>query len=133
MSAIDGVSEIFDPADWDDVPGFENLTGSAYNDTLVGNSGDNVIDGANGGDTIDARFMRQDTFTFEPSHTLFLLTNYLPAAEATSPAFWRRVIALPFGSGFVLASSTAKRRRVSGERSSWAAEARKYAWSSAAC
>lgn len=49
-----------------------------------------------GGDTIDARFMRQDTFTFEPSHTLFLLTNYLPAAEATSPAFWRRVIALPF-------------------------------------
>jgi len=23
MSAIEGVSEIFDPADWDDVPGFE--------------------------------------------------------------------------------------------------------------
>jgi naphthoate synthase len=30
MSAIDGVSEIFDPADWDDVPGFEDLTDLTY-------------------------------------------------------------------------------------------------------
>ena len=30
MSAIDGVSEIFDPADWDVVPGFEGLTDLTY-------------------------------------------------------------------------------------------------------
>src|SRR5829696_2880077 len=30
MSAIDGVSEIFDPADWDDVPGFEDMTDLTY-------------------------------------------------------------------------------------------------------
>ncbi|MCX6396886.1 MAG: 1,4-dihydroxy-2-naphthoyl-CoA synthase [Propionibacteriales bacterium] len=30
MSALDGVSDIFDPADWDDVPGFENLTDLTY-------------------------------------------------------------------------------------------------------
>src|SRR5690242_2112820 len=30
MSAIDGVSEIFDPADWDDVPGFDDLTDLTY-------------------------------------------------------------------------------------------------------
>ena len=30
MSAIDGVSEIFDPADWDAVPGFEHLTDVTY-------------------------------------------------------------------------------------------------------
>jgi naphthoate synthase len=30
MSAIDGVSQIFDPADWDDVPGFEDLTDVTY-------------------------------------------------------------------------------------------------------
>src|ERR1700745_3779375 len=30
MSAIDGVSEIFDPADWDEVPGFEDLTDLTY-------------------------------------------------------------------------------------------------------
>ncbi|WP_104108275.1 1,4-dihydroxy-2-naphthoyl-CoA synthase [Nocardioides sp. 616] len=30
MSAIDGVSEIFDPSDWDPVPGFEDLTDLTY-------------------------------------------------------------------------------------------------------
>ncbi|MBO9522154.1 MAG: 1,4-dihydroxy-2-naphthoyl-CoA synthase [Nocardioidaceae bacterium] len=30
MSAIDGVSDIFDPAEWDDVPGFEDLTDLTY-------------------------------------------------------------------------------------------------------
>jgi len=30
MSAIEGVSEIFDPADWDVVPGFEDLTDLTY-------------------------------------------------------------------------------------------------------
>jgi len=30
MSAIDGVSDIFDPADWDDVPDFEDLTDLTY-------------------------------------------------------------------------------------------------------
>ena len=30
MSAIDGVSEIFDPEAWDDVPGFEDLTDLTY-------------------------------------------------------------------------------------------------------
>ena len=30
MSAIEGVSEIFDPTDWDDVPGFEDLTDLTY-------------------------------------------------------------------------------------------------------
>ncbi|RNL60590.1 1,4-dihydroxy-2-naphthoyl-CoA synthase [Nocardioides marmoriginsengisoli] len=30
MSALDGVSDIFDPADWDEVPGFEDLTDLTY-------------------------------------------------------------------------------------------------------
>jgi naphthoate synthase len=30
MSAIEGVSDLFDPADWDDVPGFEDLTDLTY-------------------------------------------------------------------------------------------------------
>src|SRR6478752_7489375 len=30
MSALDGVSDIFDPADWNDVPGFEDLTDLTY-------------------------------------------------------------------------------------------------------
>ncbi len=30
MSAIDGVSDIFDPEQWDEVPGFEGLTDLTY-------------------------------------------------------------------------------------------------------
>lgn len=36
----------------DTVSGFENLTGSAYNDTLTGDTGGNVIDGGGGNDLI---------------------------------------------------------------------------------
>lgn len=37
----------------DTLSGFENLTGSAFNDTLTGNSSDNVIQGGAGNDTIN--------------------------------------------------------------------------------
>ena len=36
----------------DTISGFENLTGSAYNDTLTGNSSANTIDGGAGNDII---------------------------------------------------------------------------------
>ncbi|MFD1364704.1 phage/plasmid primase, P4 family [Actinoplanes sichuanensis] len=49
-----------------------------------------------GRDSINARFMRRDFFTFLPSHTLWLLANHLPAARAGGPAFWRRIRVLPF-------------------------------------
>lgn len=49
-----------------------------------------------GRDSINARFMRRDPFTFAPSHTLWLLGNHLPAARAGGPAFWRRIRVLPF-------------------------------------
>ncbi|MBG0567553.1 phage/plasmid primase, P4 family [Actinoplanes aureus] len=49
-----------------------------------------------GRDSINARFMRRDPFTFSPSHTLWLLANHLPAARAGGPAFWRRIRVLPF-------------------------------------
>lgn len=49
-----------------------------------------------GRDSINARFMRGNPFTFAPSHTLWLLGNHLPAARAGGPAFWRRIRVLPF-------------------------------------
>ncbi|MBV9995834.1 MAG: VCBS repeat-containing protein [Caulobacteraceae bacterium] len=36
----------------DTLANFENLTGSAFNDTLAGNAGDNVLDGGGGVDTV---------------------------------------------------------------------------------
>lgn len=49
-----------------------------------------------GKDSINARFMHRNPFTFAPTHTLWLLANYLPAARAGGPAFWRRIRVLPF-------------------------------------
>lgn len=49
-----------------------------------------------GRDSISARFMRQDLFTFRPSHTLWLLGNHRPQARTGGDAFWRRVKLLPF-------------------------------------
>jgi putative DNA primase/helicase len=49
-----------------------------------------------GKDSINARYMRRDPFTFLPSHTLWILANHLPAARAGGPAFWRRIRVLPF-------------------------------------
>jgi putative DNA primase/helicase len=49
-----------------------------------------------GGDTIKARFMRQDFFSFKPSHLLLMATNHLPQIEETTEAVWRRVRVIPF-------------------------------------
>ncbi|NJC83171.1 hypothetical protein HC030_11455 [Planosporangium mesophilum] len=50
-----------------------------------------------GRDSINARFMRGNPFTFAPSHTLWLLGNHKPVAKTGGPAFWRRVRLIPFG------------------------------------
>lgn len=49
-----------------------------------------------GGDTITARFMRQDFFTFAPSHTFWLLGNSQPKVETGGDSFWRRLRLIPF-------------------------------------
>ena len=49
-----------------------------------------------GGDKLTARFMRQDFFDFVPSHTLVMLSNYKPQADANDAALWRRVQLVPF-------------------------------------
>lgn len=49
-----------------------------------------------GRDSVNARFMRRDPFTFTPSHTMWLLGNHKPDAGVGGPAFWRRVQLIPF-------------------------------------
>jgi P4 family phage/plasmid primase-like protien len=49
-----------------------------------------------GGDRITARFMRQNYFTFRPSHHLWLLGNHEPRVEAGGESFWRRMRKIPF-------------------------------------
>jgi P4 family phage/plasmid primase-like protien len=49
-----------------------------------------------GGDTLTARFMRQDHFTFTPTHKLWLMGNFRPMVKAGGHSFWRRLRLLPF-------------------------------------
>jgi P4 family phage/plasmid primase-like protien len=49
-----------------------------------------------GGDSIKARFMRQDEFTFKPSHLLVMMTNHRPEVGSGGTSFWRRLREIPF-------------------------------------
>ena len=49
-----------------------------------------------GGDTMSARFMRQDYFTFKPSHKLFITGNHKPTISTVDPAMRRRLLLVPF-------------------------------------
>ena len=71
MSAIEGVSEIFDPADWDDVPGFEDLTDLTYHRAR-----------AHG--TVRIAFDRPDVLNAFRPHTVDELLRVLEHARTTS-------------------------------------------------
>lgn len=49
-----------------------------------------------GGDTLTARFMREDYFTFTPTHHLWLMGNSQPTVTTGGRAFWRRLRLVPF-------------------------------------
>ena len=49
-----------------------------------------------GGDPIEANFMHKNPITFDPSHSLVMLTNHLPAISGDDPAVWRRILVVPF-------------------------------------
>jgi len=49
-----------------------------------------------GGETLTARFMRREFFDFEPTHTLWLSTNYKPDIDAGDTGAWSRLKLIPF-------------------------------------
>src|ERR1044072_7187587 len=77
MSAIEGVSEIFDPAQWDDGPGFDDLTDLTYHRAK-----------AHG--TVRVAFDRPDVLNAFRPHTVDELLRVLEHAPAS---------ALPTGTG----------------------------------
>lgn len=54
-----------------------------------------------GGGSISARPPYGFQYTFEPTHTLFLMTNYKPHADARDKAFWSRACLIEFNMRFV--------------------------------
>jgi len=49
-----------------------------------------------GGDRIKARRMREDFWEFEPSHSLFMVTNHRPTVQGDDQGIWRRLRLVPF-------------------------------------
>ena len=49
-----------------------------------------------GGDELTARFMREDFWTFKPSHKLVLAANHLPRISGTDDGIWRRLRVVEF-------------------------------------
>lgn len=49
-----------------------------------------------GGDPIQCRALYRDPIQFEPSHSLFMVTNHLPKVPGNDPAVWRRLRVVPF-------------------------------------
>lgn len=49
-----------------------------------------------GGDLVKARRMRQDFFTFHPTHKLWMAANHKPGVRGTDHAIWRRIRLIPF-------------------------------------
>ncbi len=49
-----------------------------------------------GGDEITARRMREDFWTFAPTHKLWLACNHLPKINGRDHAIWRRIRVVPF-------------------------------------
>ena len=60
-----------------------------------------------GGDTITARYMRKDFFSFEPSHTIVMITNHKPVVDGSDEALWRRLVVIPFEQVFSGAAAQA--------------------------
>lgn len=53
-----------------------------------------------GGDKIPARRMREDFWTFDPTHKLLMSTNHRPGIRGTGHAIWRRIHLIPFAQTF---------------------------------
>ena len=63
-----------------------------------------------GGDSIKARRMRENFWTFLPTHHLFLSTNHRPVVDIDD-AVWERIFLLPFVRTFVRPEDLADKRK----------------------
>ena len=55
-----------------------------------------LVKNLTGGDTLRARRMREEEWSFEPSWTAFLHTNHRPRVRGTDEGIWRRVRLIPW-------------------------------------
>lgn len=69
-----------------------------------------------GGDSIRARFLGKEFFTFEPTHKLLLQANFKPRASG-DPALWARMRIVPFTVSFIGREDVHLKTKLAEERS----------------
>ena len=57
---------------------------------------ESLVKSLTGGDTITARFMRQEFFEFSPQFKIWMATNHRPGIWGVDHAIWRRIKLIPF-------------------------------------
>ena len=57
---------------------------------------ENTMKSLTGGDTITARRMREDFWSYEPTHKLVVATNHRPRVTGNDEGVWRRLRLVPF-------------------------------------
>ena len=57
---------------------------------------ENLVKQLTGGDRLTARFMRQDFFSFMPTHKLWIAGNHKPIIRGQDEGIWRRMRMIPF-------------------------------------
>lgn len=57
---------------------------------------ESLVKDLTGGDSISARFLHANPFTFEPTHKIWIFGNYKPKITGTDLGIWRRVRIIPF-------------------------------------
>jgi putative DNA primase/helicase len=57
---------------------------------------ESMVKDLTGGDTMVARFMRQEFFEFRPTHKLWMYGNHKPIIRGTDDGIWRRIHLVPF-------------------------------------
>jgi len=72
---------------------------------------EDLIKQATGSDRLTARFMRQDFFSFLPTHKLQLLTNHKPLVRGQDTGMWRRILLVPYAVRFGTAGEVARGER----------------------
>lgn len=58
--------------------------------------GEGTVKRLTGGDRLKARRMREDFWSFDPSHTFLMLTNHKPIVTGTDEGIWRRIRLVPW-------------------------------------
>jgi len=67
-----------------------------------------------GGDSITARFLHSEFFTFDPVAKFWLAVNHKPVVRDDSRGFWRRMRLIPFTPTFDLDATLSDERRAEG-------------------